>query len=201
MDDKTFHSTVMAKMAELMAQFSVPEGVTPAEIEAIKMKVLSKAKSIVKQEERDAALTKLVELAKSVASDDPEIAEACRLLEKKARAERGASATRAASAPRISRFTILDQEFGSVGAVVHEDAMYAKYKMGRKDLYWLIADAIKGSKDVNARKWISFDPTSGNYTYEAQGALPPDGWTGYVPANLKAAKVVEATPTAEASEF
>ena len=201
MDDKAFYSAVVAKTAELMGSFTAPADITPAELEAIKAKVGAKAKSIVKQEERDAALAKIIEVAKSVASDDPEVVEACNLLAKKARAERGAAVTRAASAPRVSRFTILDQEFATVGTVIHEDAMYSKYKMGRKDLYWLIADAIKGAKDLATRKWISFDPTSGNYTYEAQGELPPDGWTGYVPANLKAVKAEAAKPTAEASEF
>jgi hypothetical protein len=191
MDAKIFLEKVQARYNELLAGFEAPPDMTPAEAEIVKQKLMSKAKSDVKAGERDAALTKLIELAKNVAGDDVEIIEACNLLSKRQRAERGERVARTVSAPRTSRFTVLEVEFPEVGMQVSEDALFAKYKMGRKDVYWLIADAIKGAKDPNTRKWISFDPNSGLYTYESQGETPPDGWTGYVPSSLKAPKAAD----------
>lgn len=188
MDAKLFVEKVNKRHQELLDAFQAPEDMTPAEADLVKQKLLAKAKSDVKAAERDEALSKLIELAKNVAGDDPEILEACNLLAKRQRAERGERVNRAPSAPRTSRFTVLDAEFSQVGQTVHEDELFARYKMGRKDIYWLIADAIKGAKDVTARKWISFDVNSGLYTFESQGEFPPDGWTGYLPAALKAPK-------------
>ena len=68
-----------------------------------------------------------------------------------------------------------------VGCTVHEDTIYAAHKSGRKDVYWIIADAIKLAADKSTRQWIDFDSKTGLYTYKGDGATPPKGYTGYVP--------------------
>lgn len=203
MDPKKFIEKVEKRKAELLAAYEAPDGMTPAEADAAMQKIVAKAKSDVKQAERDEALASLIKLAKAVASDDPEIMEACTLLERKARAERasGASVPRGPSAPRVSRYTVLETEFPEVGATANENDLFAKYKMGRKDLYWLIADAIKIAKDVSLRKWISFNPETGVYTFEAIGENPPDGWTGYRPLAMKPAKAEEPVASSEEQTF
>lgn len=70
--------------------------------------------------------------------------------------------------------------FAKVGDRVHEDAVYKALKLGRKDAYWTIADAIKEG-DVNARKWVYFTETDGYYTLMGVGPKPPEGYKGYVP--------------------
>jgi hypothetical protein len=75
--------------------------------------------------------------------------------------------------------------FVDVGQTVHEDAVFATYKLGRRDAYWTIADAVKNAKDPNTRKWIQFDAATGLYTYMGIGATPPAGYTGYVPVAMR----------------
>jgi len=70
---------------------------------------------------------------------------------------------------------------GGIGSTVHEDDIYKKYHSGRKDTYWIIADAIKLASDKNTRQWVDFSVTTGLYTYKGTGPVPPKGYTGYVP--------------------
>lgn len=68
-----------------------------------------------------------------------------------------------------------------IGSTVHEDAIYKAHKAGRKDVYWIIADAIKLAADTASRQWIQFDDATGLYTYMGTGTKPPAGYKGYVP--------------------
>lgn len=179
MTDKEFVQAVQARKAELSAKIDKSE-LSETELGALEAKLTSKAKGDVKQAERDSALALLVKFANDVGASDPEIVAAAKLLTKAPRVA-GTTTNKAPSAPRASRFTALDDMFPEVGTEVHEDAVFSKFKFGRKDMYWIIADAIKGAKDKSLRKWVSFDPTSGVYRFEAQQSAPPADWTGYVP--------------------
>ena len=165
---------------------------TPEERKVLEGKIRDKAKAQVKQEERDNALDLLISTVKAIAADDVDLMAACKLLTKTPRV--AGQKTVRVSAPRVSRFAVLDQLFPEIGTIVNDNAIFAEFKMGPKEMHWLIADAIKGAKDPADRKWIDFDPASGNYTFVSQGAEPPEGWTGYVPKALRLAdngKVIE----------
>jgi hypothetical protein len=189
MDDATFAEKVRARKAELMAAYAAPENITPAESEAVEAKFTAKAKADVKAQEKDAALAKVLEIVKSIAADDAEAMAAVAVLEKQAKAPK--VARESSGKVRTSRFAVLDQLFGIIGIEVDETAIFAQFKMGRKDMYWLIADAIRLCKVPEERKWISFDSSTGIYRFEAQSANAPEGWTGYIPSALKAPSVAE----------
>ena len=71
--------------------------------------------------------------------------------------------------------------FVKVGDTVHEDDIYKAHKMGRKDVHWAIADAIKEG-DKTSRKWIALNEATGLYKLYGIGAdKPGDGYNGYVP--------------------
>jgi len=72
-----------------------------------------------------------------------------------------------------------------IGSTVHEDDVYKAHKAGRKDVYWIIADAIKLAADTTTRQWIYFDATTGLYTYMGNGTNPPAGYKGYVPKVMR----------------
>jgi hypothetical protein len=74
---------------------------------------------------------------------------------------------------------------GGIGSTVHEDDVYKAHKAGRKDVYWVIADAIKLAADTNARQWVAFNADTGLYTYMGNGTVPPAGYTGYVPKAMR----------------
>jgi hypothetical protein len=180
--DKEFVEAVQAKKAEIMAASAKElETMTDAEKEAFAMKVTAKAKAEVKQTEKDEALKMVLDFCKDVGASDTDLQEAVTLLTKAPRAPKIPGEKAVSSGPRASRFTMLDELFPEVGAEVHEDEIYKRYKVGRKEVYWTIADAIKGAKDKDTRKWVSFDPASGLYTLLAIQATPPEGWNGYVP--------------------
>jgi hypothetical protein len=200
MDAKTFVDKVQAVSAEMTKKAETELATaTPEEAKAILAKITEKAKGLVKQEEKDNAMKMVLDFCKSLASDDKALMEAVALLTKSPRMPSIPGVAKVAQ-PRVNRFMILDEAFPSVGAQIHEDALFAKYKLGRKDAYWLIADAIKYNKVPANRKWISFSPETWIYTYEAQGENPPEGWTGYVPRAPKGTVEAEAkTQTVEAA--
>jgi len=189
MDAKMFSEKVNAKVEEYMtAAAEATQNMTESELDAFKMKVIGKAKGDVKAQEKADALALVLEIVKTVAGDDKDAMNAVNILTVRQRVP-GIPGEAKVGAPRVSRFTMLDEQFATPGQTVDEVALFGQYKMGRKDIYWIIADAIKQAKDTSKRKWISFNPETGIYTYESQGALPPDGWKGYVPVELKAPKV------------
>lgn len=191
MNAKDFAEKVNAKVEEYMTGAAeATQNMTESELDAFKMKMISKAKGDVKAEEKAEALKLVLEIVKTVASDDPAAMNAVEVLTVRTRAPAIPGEAKAPGAHRVSRFTLLAEQFPTVGTEVHEDALFAQYKQGRKDIYWIIADAIKYAKSeaIALRKWISFNPETGIYRYEAQGELPPDGWKGYVPVELKAPK-------------
>lgn len=193
MDAKKFVEQVQALSQTMIeAAQEALNAATPEERKVLESKIRDKAKAQVKQNERDAALKLLLDTVKAIASDDEDLMAACKLLTKSPRVP-GARVASVAS-PRVSKFAVLDQLFPTLGTIVNDNAIFAEFKMGPKEMHWLIADAIKGAKNPEDRKWISFDPSSGNYTFVSQGAEPPEGWTGYVPKALRLAdngKVIE----------
>jgi hypothetical protein len=211
MDAKQFVERVQAKVTALTTAAEADlAGATAEEVKAIQAKILEKAKGAVKAEEREQALKMVLDFAKAIGNDDTALMAAVALLTKSPRSPALPGAARVAQ-PRTNRLSILDQEFPVVGTAVHEDHMFAAYKYGRKETHYLIADGLKMAKDPETRKWISFEPANGMYTYEHQGAEPPAGWTGYVPraflkgieaeANVATEQAASTDPVSPKPEF
>jgi hypothetical protein len=63
---------------------------------------------------------------------------------------------------------------------VHEDSVFEKFKMGRRECAAAIRNHLKKA-DPSERRWISFDSVTGIYVFEKTGETPPDSWKGYIP--------------------
>ena len=192
MDEKTFTAKVAAKRDEIAAK---PETVkallaaTPEEAKAITAEILKKAKSAVKQEERDEALQLVLDTISSVASDDVALMAAVSILKHETR-HAGFRTPRAKDDIVAVMFPA-----GNVGDTCTGDQLYALRKFGRGDGRRIIQQAVKSAKTPAERKWIYFDLDSDTYTLAAIGANPPDGWTGYIPTTMATEKAA-ATPDA-----
>lgn len=84
---------------------------------------------------------------------------------------------------RASRKDVIEEAFQNQDAI-HEDEIWAEYKMGRTDMRKACIGLIK-KKAPEDRMWIGFDPDSGMYTLEGTGPNPPAGWTGYRPVDME----------------
>lgn len=193
MDQKTFVDKVQAKKAAIAAK---PETIkqlstaTPEEAKKIESEVLKKAKSAVKQEERDEALKLVLDTIGAVASDDAALMAAVAILKRETRhAMPGIGAPRAKSDITLQMFPN-----GKVGDTFTGDQLYALAKLGRGDGRRIIQNAVKGAKTPADRKWIAFDLDSDTYTLAGIGATPPTGWTGYIPVTMATEKAAT-TPT------
>lgn len=199
MDEKTFIAKVQAKQAELQTKNADAIGkATPEEAKAITSEILKKAKSAVKQEERDEALKLILDTIASVAADDVPIMAAVAILRRETRHSTsgvlGGASTRGPS--------IMDQIFVNVGDTADEAKLFAVAKYGRGDGRRMIQHAVKDAKDAASRKWISFDIDTGVYKLESIGANPPDGWTGYLPVAMATDKAAtaDAVPTSKGKD-
>jgi len=181
MDAKLFVERVQAKIAA-MEQDNAAElaKATPEEKSALHSVFNKKAKHAVKEEERADALNLVLTTIKGIASDDQDLMAAVKLLTKGVRAPRVAT-EKAAAAPRVKKTDMLDTLFTAIGSTCDENTIFAQYKLGRPDFSRVLRHQIKDAKDPAERKWIDFNPETGIYTYLAQGATPPEGWTGYTP--------------------
>lgn len=72
-------------------------------------------------------------------------------------------------------------KFVKVGDKIHEDEVFQTFKLGRRDAYWVIADAIKVAPGSDGRKWIQFDEKTGIYELKGIGKTFPAGYAGYIP--------------------
>lgn len=110
-----------------------------------------------------------LEMVRKALAGKPEFAEALEAL----------SVVRSARAPKEPEFLAM---FQKVGDKVTELEAFKRFKAGRKDLYWIIADAIKLIPfGRDARKWIEFDTATETYVLKGIGPVPPAGYNGYVP--------------------
>lgn len=83
---------------------------------------------------------------------------------------------------RESREPAFLAHFTKAGDTLAEAEAFRLFKVGRRDAYWCIADAIKlAPRGLEARKWIHFTEATETYTLMGIGPKPPAGYTGYVP--------------------
>lgn len=64
---------------------------------------------------------------------------------------------------------------------VDETTIFGEFQLGRMEMRSISNDLIKKVADPRDRVWIGFDPESGEYSIDGEGADAPDGWTGYTP--------------------
>lgn len=67
----------------------------------------------------------------------------------------------------------------------HEDELWAGYKLGRAEMRKIRVNLIKKAEKPEDRMWIDFDPGTGVYTLVGVGPDAPEGWTGYIPVDVK----------------
>lgn len=197
MDDKTFVAKVQAKKDEIS---KMPETVkalaaaTPEEAKAIASEILKRAKSAVKQEERDEALKLVLDTISSIASDDAALMAAVAILKRETRHATPGFASRTKDDIVAAMFPN-----GKVGDTCTGDQLYALRKLGRGDGRRIIQQAVKGAKTPEDRRWIAFDLAADTYTLAAIGATPPTGWTGYLPTTMATDKAAETDVTTAAA--
>ncbi len=63
-----------------------------------------------------------------------------------------------------------------------EGEIFNDHKLGRTEMATAIKNIIKKFAPED-RKWISFDPETGEYKLQGKGPNPPRKWTGYVPVD------------------
>jgi hypothetical protein len=162
-----------------------------AKIEAKKAEVKEKAKAA-KEAQRE-AMAKI--LAMATASGDADLialAKGIQLVPKTRERTARTATIKIAGQPRATPREIILDMIGPTGEK-HEDAVWAEFHLGRVEMKWRIADAIKKSEPAD-RPWVSFDPETGLYKYEGAGELPPEDFNGFVPENLRKG-VIEAVDT------
>lgn len=64
---------------------------------------------------------------------------------------------------------------------VSELVLFKQFHVGRKEMASMIRKAIM-PEDADARLWIRFDADKEVYSLMGKGAVPPKGWSGFVPA-------------------
>lgn len=74
--------------------------------------------------------------------------------------------------------------------IVNEVTLFEKFRIGRTEARNMFNSFLKVD-NPDERIWISFDEETGNYELIAKGASVPDGWTGYLPPELKEKPEVE----------
>lgn len=140
-----------------------------------------KTKSQIRREQKKEALNKIVAFVlDSLDADEPENKE---LIEAALLVKPGRRV-----ATTTSRKDVIAEYFTEqvgVGESVHEDKIWSDLKLGRAEMRKASVNLIKKAKDPEERMWISFDPETELYTYEAEGAEPPEGWLGYRPVEIE----------------
>jgi hypothetical protein len=129
-----------------------------------------KAKKDKKKEAKRNALAALIAFAAK--SEDPAIKAAVTAL-----TARAASGGRVAGTP--SFITVLADMFKDK-AFIHEDDVFKRARLGRKEMRDMTVKAIKNAKPEE-RIWVSFDLQSGIYKLEGKGPNAPANWKGYRP--------------------
>ena len=66
--------------------------------------------------------------------------------------------------------------------LISEDQIFIDHKLGRTEMATATKNIIKKFAPED-RKWISFDPETGEYKLAGKGPNPPKNWTGYVPVD------------------
>lgn len=72
--------------------------------------------------------------------------------------------------------------FPKVGHAIGELDIFKQTKKGRGEFRKYVRTALKKAEPAK-RLWIEFDEAKESWTLRAEGATPPKGWTGYVPAD------------------
>ena len=133
-----------------------------------KIKASKKAAALKMQERKRAALDILISLAQRLGDADEK---AAAIYLQPGRHIGGTTG------PKVAKVDYLDAIFLD-SDVAHEDDIYLSHKLGRTEMKKVI------QQGVNNGVWISFDPTTGNYTVVARGEQPA-GWLGPVPKQPK----------------
>ena len=66
---------------------------------------------------------------------------------------------------------------------LHENELFTNYKVGRTEARTMFNSFLK-VKPEN-RIWIAFDRETETYAIKGKGAEMPEGWDGYVPADVQ----------------
>lgn len=142
------------------------EETTMEDVQSDSMKAKKKEAADRMKARKEAALNMLIELAQRIGSD-----------EEKAAAVYMTPGRHVAGAVKTVKagVSVLD----ALSFPIHEDSVYAQFKMGRPEMRKEI------QKGVNRGVWVSFDPTSGMYDLVGSGPDAPEGWLGPMPKQPK----------------
>jgi len=132
-----------------------------------------------RRDERNAATKAIVSslLAKSEFTQE-EIAEMRDLAQLAAPKSGGRSGS---GTSRTSVMSIVSGIFDET-KLISEDQIFIDHKLGRTEMATACKNIIKKFAPED-RKWISFDPETGEYKLTGKGPNPPKNWTGYVPVD------------------
>lgn len=84
-------------------------------------------------------------------------------------------------ATRTSVMSVVSTIFDGV-KMMTEDDIFIAHKLGRTEMATASKNIIKKFAPAD-RKWISFDPETGEYKLAGKGPNPPKNWRGYVPVD------------------
>ncbi len=85
---------------------------------------------------------------------------------------------------RTSINVVLKEDFKE-NLELDEMHIFNKYKIGRPEMATKIRIFILGAKTPEERLWVQFFIDEGVYKVVGQGINPPEGWDGYIPANIE----------------
>ena len=170
---------VKAKVDELAEKYMAENGVVEGvDLEALRLKLIPKAKSLVKQEAHHADVKMLIDFVTKYATpeDDQAVLDAIKRITTKAKETRVVTVKNGKATPR----GVIAELFNVIGDKTSESAVFEKFRMGRGEMKGAIKVSLMKSEPTD-RKWIAFDLDSETYTLLSIGPDAPAGWKGYLP--------------------